>query len=615
MDQGDHVSTNRTRVLVELSPDAKRARVFFPYDLETKDAVKQVPGARFVVAKNGDPAHWTLPLEMTSMRRLREALGDRLVLGAAITVWARQAVKQESQLREMSVADDWPLKDLVIAKKLPRMAKWLRPYQRADIKFLASTSALNLLEPRLGKTTETIGAIYEANLEDGPHLIVAPQKSLDSVWRMEWERWTDMTVFTFSGETPKAARPGIMDDVLACIDASKPFVFVTTADMVRRGIECGASTGLELLIEWNSFTIDEFHKTGLPEVQNVFPKKAANIRAKRKYGLSGTPMSGKPIKLWGALHFLYPDDFTSKWRWADSWLVVETVFRNHKKIGGIKKGREDEFYEHLAPHCCRRLRTEVLPQLPPKQYIDVWCDMTPTQRKQYAAFARDAEVRIDEYHLSATSILAEYTRLKQFSNAKCEVEILGTDEETGQVDMKLKPTFDSGKLPVLLEKLAEQGIDPEDPTGTSQAIVSSQFRETIDMVYNYLTENKVKCIKITGKVSRAESERAQRTFKAGADSEGLRVVCMVTTIGVGLTLDNVETVHVMDSTWVPDDEDQLTDRAINTTRNHQVSVFRYISRDSIEQYIAEVNTEKAALNEQILDIRRNAHKALMKGAK
>jgi SNF2 family DNA or RNA helicase len=601
-------------VLVELNQKGDKAQVFFSYSNEVKNAVKRVPGARFVEAKNGQPAHWTLPLDMTSMRRLREELGDQLKLGDAIKVWAKQAVRKESTLRDMSVAEDWPIKDLKIGKKLPKLAKWFRPYQRADVKFLSSTSALNLLEPRLGKTTETIAAIYESDLENGPHLIVAPQKSLDSVWRMEWERWTDMPVFTFSGETPKAERGVIMDDVLELLENEKPFVFATTADMVRRGIDADSKrlqTGLELFVNWNTFTIDEFHKTGLPEVQNVFPKKAANIRAKRKYALSGTPMGGRPIKLWGALHFLYPDDFSSKWRWAEQWLVIDSGYMNHKTIGGIKKGREDEFYAHIAPFAVRRQRTEVLKQLPPKQYVDVWCDMTPTQRTQYATFARDAEIRIDEYHLSATSILAEYTRLKQFSNARCEVEVLGVDSETGYVDMKVKPTFDSGKLPYLLEKLAEQGIDPEDPTGTSQAIVASQFRETTEMIYNYLTEKKIKCIKLTGKSSKAESERVQRAFKAGNDSEGLRVVCMVTTMGVGITLDNVETVHVFDGTWNPDNEEQLTDRAVNTTRNHQVTAFMYRSKNSIEEYINDVASEKADVNANILDVRRKAYQATL----
>jgi hypothetical protein len=50
---------------------------------------------------------------------------------------------------------------------LPDLCTWFRPYQRADVKFLAETSALNLNEQRLGKTTEIIGALFEAGLENG----------------------------------------------------------------------------------------------------------------------------------------------------------------------------------------------------------------------------------------------------------------------------------------------------------------------------------------------------------------------------------------------------------------------------------------------------------------
>src|SRR5438128_720621 len=70
----------------------------------------------------------------------------------------------------------------------------------------------------------------------------------------------------------------------------------------------------------------------------------------------------------------------------------------------------------------RHLKSEVLPQLPPKQYVDVWCKMTPKQKKQYDSFAAEAEVRIDEYNLTATGVLAEYARLKFFATAYCDVE-------------------------------------------------------------------------------------------------------------------------------------------------------------------------------------------------
>ena len=246
--------------------------------------------------------------------------------------------------------------------------------------------------------------------------------------------------------------------------------------------------------------------------------------------------------------------------------------------------------------------------MPPILPINVWCHMTKTQRKQYDTFHADAEVRIDEYHIKGNGILAEYTRLKQFSNARQEVEFLGMDEETGRIDLKLKPTFDSGKLPHLLEKLAESGIDPDDPSGTRQAIVCSQFREVIEMVYNFLTDQGIPCIKITGKVGRKESERAQRTFKHGADSEGLRVVCMVTTIGVGMTLNNVDSVHLLDETWVPDDQVQLMDRAKDIARAHQITAFWYRSQDSVEEYVYQVTAEKAELNDIVLDRIRKKYK-------
>jgi SNF2 family DNA or RNA helicase len=600
------------QVFAELNERGDRCILDFRYDVRTKDMIKSVPGSKFVDRDHGGP-HWQLPLDLTSMRILREKFGDGLVLGNALKMWGQAEVRKERSLRTLAVADDFPAEQMKLHHKLPYLLHgdgngWpgLRPYQRADIAFLAkvTTGAMNLNEQRLGKTPEMIGTIYESDLEDGPHLIIGLQKSLDSVWRYEFERFTDLPVYTFSGKSNDNERAKMYAAVERHLAAGQPFVFCTTADMIRRGLH----NKLELAIDWNTVIIDEFHKTGLSVPKNVFPKKAINLKAKRKFVMSGTPMGGKPIKLWGALHFLEPNRFTSLWRWADQWLEVTETYGKHKEIGGIKPGREDDFYSSLAAYAVRRLRTEVLPQLPPKQYIDVWCDMTPTQKKQYDTFAADAEIRIDEYHLSALSVLAEYTRLKQFSNARCEVEILSRDIENDTVEMKVKPTFDSGKLPYLMENLAGQGIDPEDPTGDSQAIVTSQFRETAEMLHRYFTEVGIPSVLFTGKVSQAESERVQRTFKAGNDHEGLRVVCMVTSMGTGITLDNVETVHEFDETWNPDDEEQVTDRAVNTTRNHQVTVYRYRSKGTIESMIYDVTTLKGKINKNLLDTIRQKYR-------
>lgn len=598
------------QVNAELDERGKRCVVSFPYDGATKDKVKSVPGAKFVPRDKGGP-HWTLPLDLTSMRVLRSKFGSDLILGNRLKAWGQKEVRQERQLRSLSVADDFPLEEMKLYSKLPKLARWLRPYQRADIAFLAKTEgALNLNQQRLGKTPELIGTIFEKDMEDGFHLIVGLQKSLDSVWRYEFERWTDIPVFTYSGLTGSTDRAKALVAIDRMFDRGEPFVFATTADMIRRGLP----DNLEVALEWTTFTIDEFHKTGLPEIGTAFSKKSKKVTAEWRHAMSGTPLGGKPIKYFGALQFIRPEAFPAKGRWAEHWLKVTDQYDVHKTFGPIQEGKEDEFYQAISAYVVRRLRSEVLPQLPPVIHSDVWCSMSKKQREQYTIFARDAEIRIDDYHLSATSILAEYTRLKQFANARCEVEVLGQNEETGQVDMKVVPTFDAGKLPDLLERLIGQGIDPGDATGTSQAIVASQFREHAEMIQRWLTEQGIQCALFTGKTNKRESERIQRAFKAGNDSEGLRVCVMVTTMGVGITLDNVETVHLYDETWVPDNEEQVIDRAINTTRNHQVTAFHYRSRNSIEEYIYDVSALKANINSEILDIRRQGFRATGKVA-
>jgi hypothetical protein len=214
----------------------------------------------------------------------------------------------------------------------------------------------------------------------------------------------------------------------------------------------------------------------------VFPKKAQNIKANRKYAMSGTPMGGKPIKLFGALNYLHPNQFTSKWRWAEQWLDITKGYANHKEIGGIKKGREDDFYQSSHPSrsggCGLKSLAAAASQAARRSLVR---DDQEAARTSTTCSPSDAEIRIDEHHLSATSVLAEYTRLKQFANARCEIEIpRGHRERHGSGHEGQVPTFDSGKLPDLMERLVEQGIDPGRSFRHEPGHRGSQFREHVD---------------------------------------------------------------------------------------------------------------------------------------
>ena len=612
-------------MFAELNDKQDRIQLNFPYDAQAVAKVKTVPGARFVGKEKGGP-FWLVPLDLATARLLRE-LFPSMKLGRGVQAWGKDQVRIERNLASLVTVDDVPLEDLVIATKLPALAEWLRPYQRADVKFLATTNTLNGNQPGLGKTAEQIGAIYEAGLENGIHLVAAPKNSLDNVWRYEYERWTDITVITYHGDLTKKERELALDTLQWAWDNQQPCVFACTAETIRREIPQA------IVPEWTSYTIDEFHMLGLtnisgdPNKGTQFGTKSVKLAAERKWCMSGTPIGGKPIRLWGVFRFLHPESYTSKWRWANMWLHVTHNGFGYD-IGGLKKDKEEEFYATHARHMVRRLKSEVLTQLPPKQYVDVWCDMVPKQKKQYEEFARNAETRIDEERLSATGILAEYARLKVFAFSYCDVERqekvkpCKKCDQTGMIEgitcpfcdgmgrldhLKLKPTSDSGKLPALLEKLQELGIPDE---SNAVAVLFSQHKEVINFVADFLNSKGIRTDVITGDTSQKVRNLIQKEFQAG---EGARVVAMTTKAGgVSITLDQADTVHILDETWVPDDQEQAEDRIHRASRMHQVTCYYYRTRGTVETEIAELTAEKADVNDNILDIRRNGYKATHK---
>jgi SNF2 family DNA or RNA helicase len=621
----------------ELNASGDQIEVHYRYDKDLHDIVKGLPGSRFVPAQNGGP-HWVVPLNLDSARTLAQQLGPALVMGPALKHWGKEAVKREKNMQSMAALDDYPVEKLAMSKKLPDLAAWLRPYQRADVHHLAATSALNLNEQRLGKTPETIAAIFESGLEHGPHLVCAPLTGLNTVWRYEIERWTDKLekpheVITYSGQLTAAERKAAIDEFWKCVDEDWPVWFVCTFATVRDGNEPFMDPE-EFPDGWASFIIDEYHKSGLPRASGKDDKRSNSqfalackkVPAQRKYALSGTPMGGKPIKLWGALHFLYPKQYTSKWQWAKTWLDVNNNGYG-TDYGTVQRGKEDQFYGAISPYVVRRLRSEVLPQLPPAQWIDVWCEMTPKQEKQYREFAAKAEATIDELQLNAIGILAEYARLKVFADAYCDTMIekmitctrcQGEGFIDGQVcprclGMKERkyqhpvPSRESGKLPYLMERLAEQGIVPrgskdDESSGDSLAIVASQFKDVADMVHEYLNEVGIPAVKITGDTKEQDRVDHQMLFRQdGKRKEGdPRVIVLSTTAGgVAITLDMVENVHILDETWVPDDQEQLADRAVNTSRMHQIGVYVYRSRGTVEEHINKTNIDKGSINKEI----------------
>ena len=629
-------------VYVELEP--KFIRATFDYNPSYVSRMKTIPGARFNNGRDDDDGpHWRIPIDIDLCYMLRSVFGDDLTIGPDLKKWAKRRTKQNEKLTELALGDTADLDHLhdklpklyeaihlgpkglhMTAKERKAALKEAPSFQAADVKFMAtSDSPMNCNQPGLGKTLETIAAVFEGDNEQGSKLVIAPLTSLETVWGDHLRNWQEQKVIVAPPD-----RKGREEALAAAREADRQgldFWFVINPAMVqyRNSFrKCGVHDSaarpkvaemrdcweceqyLESLfpdileIEWNLVILDEFHKMGLGNPQTLSYKAMKDIKCAKRMALSGTPMGGKPIKMYGVLSFLFPNEFTSKWRFADTWLTISSGYQGHKSIEGIKPGLEEDFYKMLSRYMIRRTKAECLPWLPAKQYVNLELEMTPGQGIQYQQFAEEAEIRIDEEELSATSVLAEYTRLKQFATAK--QTILGRDTD-GRV--LVKPTDDSNKLPYVIDLLEERGIRPgEDDEGDEQVVIFSQFSSVTDMVCEKLQELGYPAEKLTGDVGPKEREALQRDFQAEG---GLRIICMTTTAGgVAITLDRASTVVFLDETWDPDDQEQAEDRCHRGSRLHQVTIYYLRSKATIEQYIQQRVTDKSTVNRDILDLRR-----------
>lgn len=630
-------------VFIELAekpcPD-NRICVDFKYDPDAVWKVKAIPGRTFVKSPR---RHWHVPKTMETCRALREAFGKSLHIGPNLHSWATEAARQERQLGSTALATTATLTRLPQA--LPTLyraihvgpvgltftdeAQWERAlreeasFQAADVRFLADAPApLNANEQGLGKTPEWIAAVWEAGLERGDHLVICNAKAVDGTWEPELEKWQqdapcDVAIYAATGS--KANRQRTIEAFFA--DPAPVRWLVVNMEMVRwrkqkdgpvrilvtgkdaRGAcRCAADRQQRPHVHysapypelhnhtWDTLCIDECHKGSIRNHRSLSSKAAGKLKVRHKRcAMSGTPAKKRGADIWGVLNWLRPDHFSNYWQFAGAFFKLENNGFGTKVLDLLPE-REEAFYRTLTPYVVRRLKTEVLPWLPPKHHVEVLCTMGDKQEAQYRAMEAEGVVRIGDADVTTTSVLAEFTRLSQFANAYCEMR-------GGEV----WPTAESCKVDAMLEKMEEADVF-DDPA--KKQIVFSQSRRMVEVVADVLRSKGLKVDVISGGTHKGQGalRQAMDRFNNG----DTQIMCIVTQAGgVSLTLTAADTAHMLDDSWAPDETAQAEDRLHRvTTGTKQVTIYHYRSRDTIDLYRRDTAEGKAEQQQRILDARR-----------
>jgi SNF2 family DNA or RNA helicase len=591
-----------------------RIMVRAPFDY--KERVKRVLGARWAKTEKA----WSYPATVDTCLGLRREFGDELRVLPALAEWYEAASVRAADQAALVGATDATL--VHVPGRAPRLAATLRPDQRVGARAIAEAYHGSILvadKPGLGKTLETIAGVLEAELP-GDYLVVCPKLSVKNVWHREISKWTDEPVYMCRGT--RAQRERALAAFKADPRTGKWLIIVSEMLRIRETPDLSSPNEKKMKFlgyeypelfenDWGAVVVDESHKVmgSLTVVKgNLMGKGLKRLPVAptgRRIAVSGTPFGkgGRVQGMFGTLHWLWPTEFTSFWRWAGTYFEIEEKVIDYrgktaKKVLGLKGGLEgDDFLRTLGPRILRRTKEEVLPWLPPKQYVEVLCEMTPAQRRQYVSMTEDAEIIGENGVLLVNGTLALYTRAKQSANGVIDI----IEGETEEDDDEVVFTTESCKVDALFEKMETRGI--LDGTGDTKIIIASQFNQFLDgCVKPRLEAAGVEYVEITGSTSDTKRDAAMDVFQGEG---GPRVFVLNSKAGgVSITLDAADEVHCLDEMWSPEDNEQLEDRAHRASRNHQVTIFYYRTEGTVDEHIAQDVEGKRFEQHKVLDGRR-----------
>jgi superfamily II DNA or RNA helicase len=452
----------------------------------------------------------------------------------------------------------------------------LRPYQKqgvAWIRFLRDNGFGGVLadEMGLGKTLQVLAHCASlhgsaATKPAHPTLIVCPT-SLVTNWAAEAARFAPgLAVLVISGPQRHKLFARIPEHDLV----------ITSYALLRRDIEHHRAHAFDTAV------LDEAQHIKNRSTQNAKAVKA--IPAEHRLVLTGTPLENSVLDLWSLFDFLMPgylgaaDDFRERYE------VPITQQRDKDSMARLGK--------RIRPFLLRRLKKDVLQDLPPKLEHVSYCDLTPAQSTVYAQVLAATRQQVDsavEANGLAKSRMVILTALLRLRQICCDLRLLEADgakaadgADADAVAAASPSPDDSGKLQ-LFGELLDQSLD-----GGHRLLVFSQFTRMLGLLKDELKRREVEFCYLDG----STADRAGEVARFQSVSGPPVFLISLKAGGVGLNLTQADTVVHFDPWWNPAVEDQATDRAHRIGQSRVVSSYKLITRGTVEEKIVTLQQRK-----------------------
>ena len=442
----------------------------------------------------------------------------------------------------------------------------LRSYQHDGVTWLQRLRHMHLNgiladDMGLGKTLQAITAVtqYQNKHPNSLSIIVCPT-SLVHNWKEEFSKFNpELKVLPLDG-TP-IQRKKLLTDI------KNYDVLITSYSLLQKDVE------IYKTISFGYVILDEAQHIKNRSTRNA--KSVKMMKAKHRLILTGTPIENSLDELWSLFDFLMPGLLSSYERFVEKYI-------RHPNQG--KNSSIELLRRKVSPFILRRMKKDVLADLPPVAEITYHCYLSDVQKELYHSYAQSAReelshlVKRDGFEKVQIHVLATLTRLKQIC---CHPAIFAKENaELG----------DSSKYDMLMELL------PTLIECNHKTVIFSQYTRMLGILQKDLQKMGIHFEYLDG-----SSKNRMAIVKRFNEDPTISVFLVsLKAGGAGLNLVGADTVIHYDMWWNPAVESQATDRVHRLGQKKSVSSYKLVTLNTIEEKIVELQNRKRGIVKDIV---------------
>ncbi len=406
----------------------------------------------------------------------------------------------------------------------------------------------------LGKTIQSLAILLELS-PDGPSLVIAPT-SVSTNWESEVNRFAPtLNIKSLTGK----------DRQKTIKELGKFDLLITTYTLLQQENE------LLSQVKWQAVILDEAQ--AIKNAATKRSKAAMALQARFKLLTTGTPIENHLGELWNLFHFINPGLLGSLNRFNERFAIP--IERYHDREARLK------LKKLIRPFILRRIKSEVLEELPPRTEITLHVAMSTEETHFYEALRQNALQALENNQEKKGRHLQILTEIMKLRQACCHPRLIAPDTN-----------LPSAKLEVFAAVVEEL------LGGRHKALVFSQFIGHLQILREYLDGKGIAYKYLDGSTNTAKRKQQVDEFQSG---ESDLFLISLKAGGLGLNLTAADYVIHMDPWWNPAIEDQASDRAHRIGQTRPVTIYRLICKNSIEEKIVKLHQEKRDLAGSLLE--------------